>query len=173
MLLADDSHQAESHISRFLRKYDVTDCKRADSNEWVLCYGKKILTVPDDITRGRMALRHDQTEFVKTRCELASVSRARAKQESSAYNKRNPRDATYDRELALGNRRDTHQRVICDKSVAEETIGIPGIRSQAGSTNCEKLEKSAGNWFEVWTLAHKDVLACVHRLGLSQRRCRH
>ena len=47
--------------------------------------------------------------FVKTRCQLASMSRATAKQEGgwSVYNKRDPRDAKYDRELAQGSRRDT------------------------------------------------------------------
>ena len=54
MLLAtNDSHQAESHISRFLRIYDIIDCKRTDSNEGVLYCEKRIRTVPGDITRGR------------------------------------------------------------------------------------------------------------------------
>ena len=35
------------------------------------------------MTPGGLALRQDQTEFVKTNCELASMSRARAKQEGA------------------------------------------------------------------------------------------
>ena len=77
------------------------------------------------------------------------MSRARAKQEGAQCTTSAIQDAKYDRELALSNRRDTPRRAICDKSAAEETISTPGIQSQAGSTNCETLEKSAGNWFEV------------------------
>ena len=62
---------------------------------------------------------------------------------SSVYDKRNSRDAKYDREFALGNRRDTSRRVIRDQSVAEETISAPGVRSQACRTNYKALEGSA------------------------------
>ena len=42
---------------------------------------KRVRTVPDDMKSGGLALRQDQTEFVKTRCEPASMSRVRARQE--------------------------------------------------------------------------------------------
>ena len=75
----NDSHQVESHTSRFLRTYDVSDCKRADSDEGSCIVGKRVRTVPDDVTPGGLALRQQE----------------------------NPRDAKYDRELALADRRDT------------------------------------------------------------------
>ena len=47
---------------------------------------------------------------------------------------------SYDREFALGIRRDTSRRVIRDQSVAEETISAPGVRSQARRTNYKAVE---------------------------------
>ena len=42
MLLAtDNSHQAESHISRVLSKYDIQDVKRADDGRVLYC-GKRV-----------------------------------------------------------------------------------------------------------------------------------
>ena len=84
MLLAtNNSHQAESHISRLLSKYDIKDVKRADDNGGVLYCGKRIRTVPDDMKPGGLSLQQDQTEFVKARCEPASMPRARARQEGT------------------------------------------------------------------------------------------
>ena len=95
----------------------------------VCCYcGKGIRTVPDDMKPGGLSLRQDQTEFLKARCEPASMPRARARQEGTpVYNQRNSRDAKYDREFAMGNRRNTSRRVIRDQSVAEETSSAPGV----------------------------------------------
>ena len=59
------------------------------------------------------------------------------------YDKRNSGDAKYDRERALGNRRNTSRRVIRDGSAAEETISTPGVRSQASCTNRTAPEESA------------------------------
>ena len=82
-----------------------------------------------------------QTEFVKARCEPASVPRARARQEGAQCTTSEIREMqSYDREFALGNRRDTSRRVIRDQSVAEETISAPGVRSQARRTNYKALE---------------------------------
>ena len=70
MLLAtNNSHQAESDISRFISKYDMKDVKRADDDGGVLYCGQRIRTVPDDVKPGGLSLQQDQTEFVKARCE--------------------------------------------------------------------------------------------------------
>ena len=82
MLLATNgSHQAESHISRLLITYEITHAKRADSDVGVLFCGQRIRTVPDDVKIGGVALRQDRTESVRTRCEPASRSRTRDRQE--------------------------------------------------------------------------------------------
>ena len=84
MLLANDnSHQAESHISRLICKYDIKDVKRADDDGGVLYCGKRVRTVPDDTKPAGLALRQDETEFVVVRCEPAIVSRVRARQEGA------------------------------------------------------------------------------------------
>ena len=81
MLLAtDNSHQAESHISR-LRKYDTKDVKRADDDGGVLYCGKRVRL--DDMKPGGSVLQQDQVEFVKARCDPASMSRVRARQEGA------------------------------------------------------------------------------------------
>ena len=56
-LLLDNKRQPPSRISHLslLRKYGVTDCKRADSNEGVLYSGKQIRTVPDDLRPGEIS----------------------------------------------------------------------------------------------------------------------
>ena len=56
------------------------------------------------------------------------------------YNQRNPRDAKYDRESALGNGRNTSGSVVRDQSVAEETSSAPGVRSQARCSNNQTPE---------------------------------
>ena len=82
MLLAtNNSHHAESHISRLLSKYDIKD--RTDDDGGVLYRGKRVRTVPHDMKPGGLSLRQDQTEFVKARCEPASMPRARARQEGT------------------------------------------------------------------------------------------
>ena len=81
MLLATNNHhQAESHISRFLSKNDVKDVKRADDDGGVLYRGKQGRMVPDSMKPSGLALQQDQTGFVKSRCEPASVSRVRARE---------------------------------------------------------------------------------------------
>ena len=53
MLLAtNDSHQAETHISRLLSKFDIKDVKKADDDGGVLYCGKRVRTVPDDMKPG-------------------------------------------------------------------------------------------------------------------------
>ena len=79
----NNSHQAESHISRFFTKYDIKDVKRADDDGGVLYCGKRVRSVPDDMKPGGLALQQDQMEFVKARCEPASMSRVRARQEGA------------------------------------------------------------------------------------------
>ena len=81
----NNSHQAESHISRLLSKYDIKDVKRADDDEGVLYCGKRARTVLDDMKPVVLALQQDQMEFVRTRCEPASTSRVRARQEEAQY----------------------------------------------------------------------------------------
>ena len=151
MLLAtNNNHRAESHISRLLSKNDVEDVKRAEDDGGVLYRGKQVRMVPDSMKPGGLALQQDQTGFVKSRCEPASMSRVRARQNGrSVHDKRNSRDAKYDRELALGKRMNTSRRVIRDKSVAEVTISTPGVRSQARCTSRTVPEESARNWSEV------------------------
>ena len=84
MLLAtDNSHLAESHISRLLSKYDIKNVKRADDDGGVLYCGMRVRTVQDDVKPGCLSLRQDQSEFVKARCELAGMPRARARQEGT------------------------------------------------------------------------------------------
>ena len=43
--------------------------------------GKRVRTVPDDMKPGGLALQQDQTDFVKARCEPASMSRVPARSE--------------------------------------------------------------------------------------------
>ena len=84
MLLAtDNSHQTESHISRLLSKKDIKDVKRADDDGGVLFCDKRVRSVADDMEQGGLALQQDQMEFVKARCEQASMSRDRARQEGA------------------------------------------------------------------------------------------
>ena len=45
--------------------------------------GKRVRTFPDDLKLGGLSLQQDQMEFVKARCEPASMSRARARQEGA------------------------------------------------------------------------------------------
>ena len=45
--------------------------------------GKRVRTVPDDMKPGVLALQQDQMEFVRARCEPASMSRVRAGQEEA------------------------------------------------------------------------------------------
>ena len=74
----NNSHQAESHISRFLSKYDIKDVKRANDDGGVLYCGKRVRTMPDDVKPGGLSLQQDQMEFVIACCEPASMPRARA-----------------------------------------------------------------------------------------------
>ena len=75
MLLAtNNSHQAESHITSLLSKYDIKDVKRADDDGGVLYCGKRVRTVK----LGVLSLQQDQMDFVRARCELASMPRVRA-----------------------------------------------------------------------------------------------
>ena len=83
LLSTNDSHQAESHISRLLHKYDIKDVKRADDDGGVLCCGKRVRTVPDGMKPAGLSLRQDQTEFVIARCEPAILFRVRARQEGA------------------------------------------------------------------------------------------
>ena len=134
-------HVEESHFSRLLSKYDIKDVKMADDDGGVLYCGKRVRTLVDDMKPGCLSLRQDQTEFVKARCEPARfASSPSLTRGSPVYNKRNSRDAKYDREFALGNGRNTSGRVIRDQSVAEETISALGVRSQARRTNYKTLE---------------------------------
>ena len=63
-------------------------------------YGSEVSVIVDE----GAFLDMNQTEFVKARCEPASMTRG-----SSVCDQRNSRDAKYDREFALGNRRNTSQ----------------------------------------------------------------
>ena len=81
ILATNNSHQAESHISRLLSKYDIKNVKRADDDGDVLYCRKRVWTVLDDMKPRGLSLRQDQTESVKARCEPASMLRARARQE--------------------------------------------------------------------------------------------
>ena len=150
MLLAtNNSHQAESHISRLLSKNDIKDVNRAVDGEGVLYCGKRVRTVPDDLKPVGLALRQDQTEFAKARCERASMSRVRAGQEGAHCTTsaiRKMRSMTGSLHGVTGG---TSRRVIRDKSVAEETISAPAVRPQARRTNSQAFEESAWNWFEV------------------------
>ena len=105
-----------------------------------LAYGSEVSVIVGEGAFLDMA----QTEFVKARCEPASMPRARARQEGAQCTTSEIREMqSYDREFALGNRRDTSRRVIRDQSVAEETISAPGVRSQACRTNYKAVEGSA------------------------------
>ena len=115
MLLAtNNSHQAESHISRLLSKYDIEDAKMADGDGGVLYCGKRVRTVADDMKPGSVfATRPDGVcESPLRTCQYASSP-------------------------------STSGRVFRDQPVAEETISIPGVRSQARRTNCKTLEGAA------------------------------
>ena len=60
----DTSHQAVSHISRLLSKYDIKDVKRADDDGGVLNCGKRVRPVPEDMIPGGLALQQDLMGFV-------------------------------------------------------------------------------------------------------------
>ena len=76
-----------------------------------------------DMKPGGLALQQDQMEFVKARCEPASMSRVRARQEGAQCTTSEVRgDAKYDREFALSNRRNMSIRGLRDQSAAEESI---------------------------------------------------
>ena len=83
LLATNNSHQAESHISRLLGKYDIKDVKRADADGGVSLLWKTSLDCAgrNETGIGCLALQQDQTEFVKARCEPARMSRVRARQE--------------------------------------------------------------------------------------------
>ena len=57
--------------------------KRAGVDGGVLYCGKRVRTVPDDMKLGGLALQQNKMEFVRTRCEPASMSRVRARQEGA------------------------------------------------------------------------------------------
>ena len=110
----NNSHHAEYHIPRLLWIYDITNIKRADSDEGVLYCGKRVRTMPNDMRPGGLALQQDRMEFVKSRCEPASMSRVRARQEGAQCTTgeiREMRSMTWN--FALGNRRNTSRRVSC------------------------------------------------------------
>ena len=68
------------------------------------------------------------------------MSRARARQEGNpVYHQRNSRDAKYDKEFPLGNEKDPSGRVVCNQSVAEETISATGVRSQTAVQTIKRL----------------------------------
>ena len=143
----ENSHQVESHISRPLSTYDVKDVKRADDDGGVLYCGKRVRTVQDDVKLGGLTLRQDQTEFCESSLRTCKyVSSPSPTRESSVYDKRNSRDEKCDRQLALGNRRNTSRRVTRDKSVAEETISARGVGSQARRTHSKALEGLGWDW---------------------------
>ena len=82
MLLATNNrHQAESHISRLLSKYDTKNGKKADDDGGVLYCGKRVRTVLDDVKHGVWLCNKTRRSFVKPRCEPAS--RVRARQEGA------------------------------------------------------------------------------------------
>ena len=58
------------------------------------------------------------------------------------HDKRNSRDAKYDRELALGKRMNTSRRVIRDKSVAEVTISTPRVSDHKRAAQAVKCLRS-------------------------------
>ena len=100
--------------------------------------------VPDEMKPAGLAVRQDQTEFVKARCEPACMSRVRARQEGAQCTTSEIREMrSMTESVALGNRKNTSRRVLRDKSVAEETISAPGVRSQARRTNRKGPEGSA------------------------------
>ena len=45
----DNSHQAESHISRLLSKYDIKDVKWTDDDGGVFYCGERVRSAPDDL----------------------------------------------------------------------------------------------------------------------------
>ena len=70
----DNSHQAESHISRLLSKYDIKDVTRADDGGGVLYCGKGVRTVPDDLKPGGLALQDGVRESSLRTGEYVSSS---------------------------------------------------------------------------------------------------
>ena len=121
-LTTTNSHQAESHITRVLSKYDIKDAKRADDDGGVLYCGKRVRTVLDDLKPGGLGLRQNQTEFAKARCEPASMSRVRARQEGDQCTTSEIREMrSMSGSLHWVTGRNTSRRVIRDKSVAKET----------------------------------------------------
>ena len=129
-LATNNSHRAESHISRLLSKYDIKDVKRADDDGGVLYCGKRVRTVPDDIKPGGLALQQDQTDCVKARCEPASMSRVRARQEGTQCTTSEIREMrNMTGSLHWVTRGTRPRRVIRDQSVAEESSSAPGVRS--------------------------------------------
>ena len=108
LLATNNSHQAESHISRPLSTYDVKDVKRADDDGGVLYCGKRVRIVPDDVKLGGLALRQDQTESCESSLRTCKyVSSPSPTRETLVFDKRSSRDEMCDRQLALGIRRNT------------------------------------------------------------------
>ena len=126
MLFAtNNSHQAESHISRFLGKYDIKDVKRADDDGGVsVLWTDRVWTVLRRCETGRKEGRRRRGLSLATRpagvresslrtCKyISSPSRTRG---SSVYDRRNSRGAKCDRELSLGDRRNTSRRVFASE----------------------------------------------------------
>ena len=144
LLTTNNSHQADSHICRssdntFHRLQEGRQQRRglvqwetnSDSSK---TWGIGFATRPDGVCE----------DSLWTCKYVSSSSQPRG---GSVYNNQNHIHSKYDPELALGNTRGTPRRVVCCKSVAQETVSTLSIRSQAGSTNRQTLEKSARNWF--------------------------
>ena len=121
-LLTNNSHQAESHISRLISKCDIKDVKRDDDDGGCLVLWKTNSDCTGRYETGRSvsAARPDGVcESSLRTCQYASSpSPTRG---SPVYDRRSSRGAKNDREFNLGNKRNMSRLVICDQSVAEET----------------------------------------------------
>ena len=129
MLLAtNNSHQAESHISRLLSKYDIKDVKRADEDGGVLYCGKANSDCARRPEVGRFVFATRQDEFVKTRCEPASMSRVPERQEGAqctAGEIREMRSMTGSLHWVTGGTRPDES--LATSQLQREAIRTPGV----------------------------------------------
>ena len=140
MLLAtNNSHQAESHISRLLSKCDIKDMKRADDDGGVLFRGKRVRTVPDD-------MKPDVCPCDKTRRSLRKLVANLPACLEPEPDKREPSVQEAKSKRCEGTRRDES---FATSQLQRKTISVPGVRSLARRPNHKTLEGPAGNWFEV------------------------
>ena len=147
--------------------------KRADDGVGVLCCGKRVRVVPDDVKPGVLALQQKRTEFVNFRCESVSMSQVRARQEGpkcTTSEIREMRRMTGSLHWVTGGTRPDESFATSQLQRRQSAPLVSDHKRAVQTTNRLRGQPEIGLRFRL-ALTKMCVLV-VHRLSPSQCRCR-